>query len=51
MSDCEAVAVGTALLGVRIGDGIEWILDDLTRRTLRVLAVPYQPEAVGHWHL
>ena len=44
-------ALGTALFGVRIGDGVEWILDDLTRRTFRVLAVPYQPEAAGHWHL
>jgi regulator of nucleoside diphosphate kinase len=44
-------SLGTALFGVRIGDGVEWLLDDLSRRTLRVLAVPYQPEAVGHWHL
>jgi regulator of nucleoside diphosphate kinase len=44
-------ATGTALLGLRIGDTIEWVLDDLSRRTLRVLAVPYRPEAAGHWHL
>lgn len=44
-------AVGTALLGLRIGDTISWALDDLSLRTFRVLAVPYQPEAAGHWHL
>jgi regulator of nucleoside diphosphate kinase len=44
-------AAGVALLGLRIGDTIDWVLDDLSRRTLRVLAVPYQPEAAGHWHL
>lgn len=44
-------AVGTALFGMRIGDTVEWVLDDLSRRTFRILAVPYQPEAAGHWHL
>lgn len=44
-------AVGTALLGLRIGDTISWAIDDLTMRTFRVLAIPYQPEAAGHWHL
>jgi regulator of nucleoside diphosphate kinase len=44
-------AVGTALLGMRIGDTIALALDDLSMRTFRVLAIPYQPEAAGHWHL
>jgi regulator of nucleoside diphosphate kinase len=43
--------VGTALLGLRVGDRIRWNLDEWTTRTYRVLAVPYQPEAAGHWHL
>ena len=43
--------VGTALLGLRVGDRIAWEIDAFTRRTFRVLAVPYQPEAAGHWHL
>lgn len=43
--------VGTALLGLRVGDRIAWALDEWTTRTFRVLAVPYQPESAGHWHL
>lgn len=43
--------VGTALLGLRVGDRIAWAIDEWTTKTFRVLAVPYQPEAAGHWHL
>jgi regulator of nucleoside diphosphate kinase len=43
--------VGTALLGLRVGDRISWALEDATTMVLRVLALPYQPEAAGHWHL
>lgn len=44
-------AVGTALLGLRVGDRIAWKIDEWTTRTFQILAVPYQPEAAGHWHL
>ncbi len=43
--------VGTALLGLRVGDRIAWKIDEWTTRTFRILSVPYQPEAAGHWHL
>jgi regulator of nucleoside diphosphate kinase len=36
--------IGTALLGYRAGDTIEWQVPSGTRR-LRILAVEYQPEA------
>ena len=42
---------GTALLGLRVGDAISWTRDDGSVKVLRVLALPYQPEAAGHWHL
>ena len=42
--------IGSALLGLRIGQSIRWPLPDGPRR-LRVLAIPYQPEAAGHHHL
>lgn len=42
--------IGSALLGLRIGQSIRWPLPDGSRR-LRVLAIPYQPEAAGHHHL
>lgn len=39
--------VGTALLGVRVGDQIEWAVPAGVRR-FRVERVAYQPEAAGH---
>lgn len=41
------VPVGTALLGLRVGQSIEWELPNGQRRRYRVIAVPYQPEAAG----
>lgn len=38
--------IGAALLGMRVGQEIEWHVPGGTRR-LRVIAVPYQPEAAG----
>ncbi len=38
--------IGTALLGYRVGDVIEWPVPKGTRR-LKVLKVLYQPEAAG----
>jgi regulator of nucleoside diphosphate kinase len=43
--------VGSALLGLRVGQAIDWPLPDGRRKRYRVVAVPYQPEAAGHYHL
>jgi len=43
--------LGSALLGLRVGQAIEWPLPNGNRKRYRVLAVPYQPEACGHFHL
>lgn len=42
--------IGTAMLGQRVGDEFSWQVPDGTVK-LRVEAVPYQPEASGHYHL
>jgi regulator of nucleoside diphosphate kinase len=42
--------LGCALLGLRIGQEIAWRMPSGIRR-VRVLAVPYQPEASGHLEL
>jgi regulator of nucleoside diphosphate kinase len=43
--------VGSALLGLKVGQAIEWPFSDGHRERYRVLAVGYQPEAAGHFHL
>lgn len=40
--------IGTALLGYRVGDVIEWEVPSGTR-TLRIIETLYQPEASGHY--
>lgn len=42
--------LGTALLGFRVGDVVEWRMPAGTR-SLRIDEVLYQPEAEGHYHL
>jgi regulator of nucleoside diphosphate kinase len=42
--------IGTAMLGYREGDEIDWPVPG-GRRRLRVEAVLYQPEAAGDYHL
>ncbi|OPY15169.1 MAG: Regulator of nucleoside diphosphate kinase [Syntrophus sp. PtaU1.Bin005] len=42
--------IGTALLGYRVGDTVEWNVPSGTKR-LRVDNVVYQPEAAGDYHL
>lgn len=42
--------VGTALLGFRVGDTIEWQVPGGLRR-LEVKQILYQPEAAGDYHL
>jgi regulator of nucleoside diphosphate kinase len=41
--------VGTALLGLRVGQSIDWPAPAGTLR-LRVTAIRYQPEAAGEYH-
>jgi len=45
-----AAPIGTAMLGQRVGDEIEWEVPAGSVR-LRVEEVLYQPEAAGHHHL
>lgn len=42
--------LGTALLGFRVGDVVEWRMPAGTR-TLRIEELLYQPEAAGDFHL
>lgn len=42
--------LGTALLGFRVGDVVEWRMPAGTRR-LRIDEILYQPESEGHYHL
>ena len=41
--------VGSALLGLRVGDSIDWPVPG-GNLNLRVLAICYQPEAAGELH-
>jgi regulator of nucleoside diphosphate kinase len=43
--------VGAALLGLKTGDEIEWPLPLGRKRTLRIISIPYQPEAQGNFSL
>jgi regulator of nucleoside diphosphate kinase len=42
--------LGTALLGFRVGDTVEWSMPRGIRR-LRIDEIVYQPEAAGDFHL
>jgi regulator of nucleoside diphosphate kinase len=42
--------IGSALLGMRVNQTIEWSVPSGTKR-IRVLEVRYQPEAAGHFDL
>lgn len=42
--------IGTALLGYRVGDAVEWDVP-AGRRRFHIEEVVYQPEAAGHYHL
>lgn len=42
--------IGTAMLGYKVGDIIEWPVPSGQRR-LKVVAIQYQPEAAGDYHL
>ena len=43
--------VGSALLGLRVGDAIDWPMPGSRNARLRVLSISHQPEAAGEWHL
>jgi regulator of nucleoside diphosphate kinase len=43
--------VGSALLGLTVGQSIRWPLPGGSTRHLRVVGVTYQPEAAGDHHL
>jgi regulator of nucleoside diphosphate kinase len=44
-------AVGIALLGARLGEEVNAVLPNGQQRQLQILAVPFQPEAAGQFHL
>ncbi|KAF1693424.1 bifunctional GNAT family N-acetyltransferase/nucleoside diphosphate kinase regulator [Pseudoxanthomonas koreensis] len=48
LSVCSGI--GTAILGYREGDALDWRMPDRTRR-IRIEKVLYQPEAAGNFHL
>ena len=39
--------IGTALLGLSVGDRIDWPLADGQTTSLRIVDIPYQPERAG----
>jgi regulator of nucleoside diphosphate kinase len=41
------VPVGTALLGLRVGQSIDWELPGGGKQRYRIVEVPFQPEAAG----
>jgi regulator of nucleoside diphosphate kinase len=41
------VPIGTALLGLRTGQSIDWELPSGQKQRYRIVSVPYQPEAAG----
>lgn len=42
--------VGSALLGLRVGQDIDWPTPDGRKRHFRVLEIEYQPESAGDLH-
>lgn len=43
--------VGAALLGLKTGDEIEWPMPLGRKRMLKIISIPYQPEAQGDFNL
>lgn len=43
--------LGSALIGLRVGQEINWMFPDGKTKTLRIQEVLYQPEANEDWHL
>lgn len=42
--------VGSAILGLRVGQTIQWPMPGGRQLVLRIAAISYQPEASGHLH-
>jgi regulator of nucleoside diphosphate kinase len=42
--------VGSAMLGLRVGQSIEWQVPGGRQLKLRITGIEYQPEASGHMH-
>lgn len=42
--------VGSAILGLRVGDSIRWPMPGGREAALRIASISYQPEAAGHLH-
>lgn len=43
--------IGQALIGLRVGQTIDWTLPNGKTRPLKIEKIHYQPEASGDWHL
>lgn len=39
--------IGSAILGLSVGDTIKWEVPSGRKKTLKIIAVPYQPESEG----
>lgn len=44
-------SLGSALIGLRKDQEINWMFPDGKTKTLKILDILYQPEANEHWHL
>lgn len=44
-------SLGSALIGLRVGQEINWMFPDGKTKTLKIIDVLYQPEANRDWHL
>jgi regulator of nucleoside diphosphate kinase len=44
-------SIGSALIGLRVGQEINWQFPNGKTKTLKILEVIYQPEANEDWHL
>ena len=44
-------SLGSALIGLQVGQEINWMFPDGKTKTLKILDILYQPEANEHWHL
>lgn len=43
--------IGIALIGLRVGQTIQWPMPNGQSRELKVIAIRYQPESAGDWDL
>lgn len=43
--------IGLALMGLTVGDTVEWPMPEGGTKVLKILEVLYQPEAEGDWEL